>query len=148
MLGLFAVDIFEQREAAEPIDQREQAPRARPAQDGVSLEVAAARTQLDDLGPILDPGRLAIRRRFAAIRAFAATAQMRLQVLPVRSRFDPGADRLRRHLATRIVGMLLAEAAGDLLGRPIQRQAVIDRVLDARLVELLDQGTLAAARCR
>jgi len=42
----------------------------------------------------------------------------------------------------------VAEPAGDLLGRPIQHQAVIDRVLDARLVKLLDQGTLAATRSR
>src|SRR5487761_225832 len=126
------------------VDQRGQTARARRAEHRVAFEVAESRTLFDDFRTIGDPRAPGGFRRFSAVGPLAAPPQERLPMLAVFVLFDPGVDGLGRDAKPRLVGSLLLQTAGDLLGRPLLRQTVADEGIDLRIVRLARQRTFSA----
>jgi len=101
---------------------------------------------LDDLRPLRDAGRVpGCRRVFPPTRPFAAPPQTRFPVRTIRAPLDPVVDRGRRHAACALVGSVPFHPAGDLLGRPLLRQAGTDQLVELRIVQLAHERPFATA---
>src|SRR5206468_2229218 len=117
VVGVFRLDLEDDREPRLAVNQGHQAARAGWAEHRVTLKVAQAKPPLNDFRTISDPGSVARFRLFSAARPLAAPPQHRLPMLSVVVVvFDPVVDRLGRYPATRIVRMLLLQPSLDLLG--------------------------------